>query len=289
MVFLKRFLLGFMASCLISSALADSNMAVGENPVSNDKPIVIGYTDSKSFFSNKKIQDFLNQGLKQSIVFHQYQDRCHLLSAVNSGDVDLFYGHMPELYAVLNNNLPYEPLLKAVSTVPDSELGSQTYNVGIVSYDPKIQSINDLNGQRIALSDKLSISGNVIPRYLLKAYNIGFKPLNVKTNEEAKKALLKDQVKAASMWWPSNSTAPAQGRILLEVHNVPNPMIITKKDFSQKNPDSYALVAKLISLPSLSLGENYHIFFTYFHDGGLYRAWIQRLTQAGVLGDLCSN
>ena len=107
MVFLKRFLLGFMASCLISSALADSNMGVGGNSTLSDKPIVIGYTDSKSFFSDKKIQDYLNQGLKHPIVFHQYQDRCHLLSAVKSGDVDLFYGHMPELYSVSNNNLPY--------------------------------------------------------------------------------------------------------------------------------------------------------------------------------------
>ena len=289
MRFLKSCLLCFLLPCLISVTLADSSVGVGQDSSASDKPIVIGYTDSKSFFSDKKIQDYLNQGLKHSISFRQYQDRCHLLAAVESGDVDLFYGHMPELYAVSNNNLPYEPLLLAVSSSSDSQVGSQTYNVGIVSYDPKIRSVSDLKGQRVALSDKLSISGNIIPRYLLKAYDIGFKSLDVKTNEEAKKALLKDQVKAASVWWPSTSTVPVQGRVLLQVHGVPNPIIIAKKDFPQKNSDSYALVAKLISFPNLSLGMNYHVFFTYFHDEGLYKAWIQRLTQAGVLGDLCSK
>ena len=250
-------------------------------------PVVVGYTAGKGFFSDSKIQDFLNQGMEKPIVFRQYSTRCDLLAAVKNGQVDLFYGHLPDLYYIRENQLSYEPLLSVVSAPSSANVGAQTYDVGIVSYDPKIQSIYDLKNQVFAVSSPLSVSGSILPRYLLKAYGIGFRPLEAGSSEEAMKAVLKDKAKAASTWWPSTGAAPSKGRLLLLIHDVPNPVIIAKKGLSRHSLEGYTLIAKLMSMPDLTPDHNHHIFFTYYHNDELYQSWIERLTQVGVLGDLC--
>ena len=194
--------------------------------------------------------------------FRQYSTRCDLLAAVKNGQVDLFYGHLPDLYYIRENQLSYEPLLSVVSAPSSANVGAQTYDVGIVSYDPKIQSIYDLKNQVFAVSSPLSVSGSILPRYLLKAYGIGFRPLEAGSSEEAMKAVLKDKAKAASTWWPSTGAAPSKGRLLLLIHDVPNPVIIAKKGLSRHSLEGYTLIAKLMSMPDLTPDHNHHIFFT---------------------------
>ena len=268
------------AFCLLLSPVTQAQEV---KVLSSSDPIVIGYTSSKSFFADANVQAYLKKYSNAKLIFREYTSRCDLLTALQTGKIDLFYGTLSEMYAIQANKLDYQPLLKTLSGPRDSNQVSDTYNFALLSYDPKIESLYSLKNQTVAFSDTLSMSGSILPRYVLSALGVGFQPLALVSSDAAMQALKSDKAKAAATWWPSSATQPKQGRILFELREIPNPVVFVKSSFLQDRTDRYALIAALMSFPSSVYESNYPLSFTLFANEDEYQAWISRLQSMGVL------
>lgn len=174
-------------------------------------------------------EEALASGTGCDVALKLFSSETALRKAAIQKQVDIAYLKDFNYYLAKKENAAISPLVVLLTPSGSDQKLSKYYTGYILSLadNPKIHSINDLNGGKMGVRSKFSTSGYILPMDLFDNAGISVQPVAFQNEDTLYKNFESKKLDAVATWDAviyKNQKKPI--RILKKFENIPNPPIV---------------------------------------------------------------